>query len=72
MNNIIKNYQNFFLDQVKEAEMEQRNLIKAPINQLIKKEEIIVGHVDHVNEQRGHVVLKFLKNKVPQIGRAHV
>lgn len=66
-NKKIDYYQNFFLDQVKEAEMEQKNLVKAPINQLIKKEEIIIGYVDHLNEKHGHVVLKFPKDKAPRL-----
>jgi hypothetical protein len=66
-NKKIDHYQSFFLDQVKEAEMEQKNLVKAPINQLIKKEEIIIGYVDHVNERQGHVVLKFPKDKAPRL-----
>lgn len=66
-NKKIDHYQSFFLDQVKEAEMEQKNLVKAPINQLIKKEEIIIGYVDHVNEKQGHIVLKFPKDKAPRL-----
>ena len=47
----IQNYQYFFSDQVREAEMEQKSIIKAPMNQLFRKEEIIVGYVDHVNDK---------------------
>lgn len=67
INKKIQNYQYFFLDQVKEAEMEQKSIIKAPMNLLLRKEEIIVGYVDHVNEKLGHVVLKFHKDKVPRL-----
>lgn len=63
----IQNYQNFFSDQVREAEMEQKSIIKAPMNQLFRKEEIIIGYVDHVNDNLGHVVLKFPKDKVPRL-----
>ena len=63
----IQNYQNFFLDQVREAEMEQKSIIKAPMNQLFRKEEIIIGYVDHVNDNLGHVVLKFPKDKAPRL-----
>ena len=49
IDNKIQNYQYFFSDQVREAEMEQKSIIKAPMNQLFRKEEIIVGYVDHVN-----------------------
>ena len=67
INKKIQNYQNFFLDQVKEAEMEQKNIIKAPMNLLLCKDEIIVGYVDHVNDNLGHVVLKFPKDKAPRL-----
>lgn len=63
----IQNYQHFFSDQVREAEMEQKTIIKAPMNQLFRKEEIIVGYVDHVNDNLGHVVLKFPKDKAPRL-----
>lgn len=64
MNKKVQYYQHFFADQVKEAEMEQKALVKTSVNQLIKKEELLVGYVDHVNEKLGHVVLKFLKIKL--------
>ena len=67
INKKIKNYQYFFLDQVREAEMEQKNIIKAPMNLLLRKEEIIVGYVDHVNDKLGHVILKFPKDKAPRL-----
>lgn len=63
----IQNYQHFFSDQVREAEMEQKSIIKAPMNLLFRKEEIIVGYVDHVNDNLGHVVLKFPKDKTPRL-----
>ena len=63
----IQNYQNFFLDQVCEAEMEQKSIIKAPMNQLFRKEEIIIGYVDHVNDNLGHIILKFPKDKAPRL-----
>lgn len=63
----IQNYQHFFSDQVREAEMEQKTIIKAPMNQLFRKEEIIVGYVDHVNDKLGHVVLRFSKDKAPRL-----
>lgn len=67
INKKIQNYQHFFSDQVREAEMEQKSIIKAPMNQLFRKEEIIVGYVDHVNDNLGHVVLKFPKDKAPRL-----
>lgn len=67
INKKIQNYQYFFSDQVKEAELEQKTLLKAPINQLVKKEELLIGYVDHVNEETGHVVLKFPKDKAPRL-----
>ena len=63
----IKNYQSFFSDQVREAELEQKTIIKAPMNLLFKKEEILIGYVDHVNENLGHVVLKFPKDKAKKM-----
>ena len=63
----IKNYQSFFGDQVKETEIEQRTLVKSPVSQLIKKEELTYGYVDHVNRERGHVIFKFPKNKAPRL-----
>lgn len=67
INNKVQFYQSFFSDQVKEAEIEQKILIKAPIKQLVKSEEIIVGYVDHVNDNLGHVILKFPKDKAPRL-----
>lgn len=66
-NNQIKYYQNFFGDQVREAELEQKSIIKAPISQLVRKEEILIGYIDHINEKQGHVVIKFPKNKAPRL-----
>ena len=63
----IQNYQYFFGDQVREAELEQKTLVKSPICQLVKKEELTFGYVDHVNVERGHVVFKFPKNKAPRL-----
>ena len=37
------------------------------MNLLFRKEEIIVGYVDHVNDNLGHVVLKFPKDKAPRL-----
>lgn len=63
----IQHYQYFFSDQVREAEMEQKLIIKAPMNQLFRNEELIIGYVDHVNDTLGHVVLKFPKDKAPRL-----
>lgn len=63
----IQNYQHFFLDQVREAEMEQKSIITAPMKLLFRKEEIIIGYVDHVNDNLGHVILKFPKDKAPRL-----
>lgn len=67
INKKVQNYQYFFSDQVREAEMEQKSIIKAPMNQLFRKEELVVGYVDHVNDKLGHVVLKFPKDKAPRL-----
>lgn len=66
-NKKIQNYQYFFGDQVREIELEQRTLVKSPINQLVKKEELTFGYVDHVDVARGHVVFKFPKNRAPRL-----
>lgn len=67
MNKQVQNYQYFFSDQVREAEMEQKTTVKAPMKNLFRKEEILIGYVDHVNEKLGHVVLKFPKDKAPRL-----
>ena len=67
INKKIQNYQYFFSDQVREAEMERKSIIKAPMNQLFRKEELVVGYVDHVNDKLGHVILKFPKDKAPRL-----
>lgn len=66
-NTKIQNYQYFFDDQIKEAEREQKTIVKAPFNQLLRKEEVVVGYVDYVNVERGHVILKFPKDKGPRL-----
>lgn len=63
----IRNYQFFFDFQVKEAEVEQKTIAKTPIGQLLRKEELTIGYVDHLNVERGHVVLKFPKDKGPRL-----
>lgn len=63
----IQNYRYFFDDQVREAELEQKTLVKSPICQLVKKEELAFGYVDHVDLERGHVIFKFPKNKAPRL-----
>lgn len=67
INKVIRNYQYFFDDQVREAEVEQKTKAKAPINQLLQKEEICIGYVDHVNIERGHVILRFFKDRGPRL-----
>lgn len=67
MNTKVENYQYFFSDQVHEQEIGQETLIRTPIDQLLKKEEICVGYVDHINVQTGHVVFKFPRNRAPRL-----
>jgi energy-coupling factor transporter ATP-binding protein EcfA2 len=67
INKKIQNYQSFFDDQIREAEVEQKTIIKTPINQLLQKEEICIGYVDHVNIERGHVILRFFKDRGPRL-----
>ena len=58
----IANYIKFFNDQVKEQELTQKNVILAPMDQLFRSEEIIMGYIDHVNIKTGHIVIKYPKN----------
>ena len=67
MNTTVENYQLFFSDQVMEQEIGQKTLIRTPINQLLRKEEICVGYVNHINTQTGHVVFKFPRNRAPRL-----
>lgn len=64
---IIKDYQYFFDDQIREIEAEQKTLANTPIAQLLRKEELCYGFVDHVNNERGHIILKFPKDKGPRL-----
>ena len=64
---IIKNYQYFFDDQIREIEAEQKSLANTPVAQLLRKEELCYGFVDHINSELGHVVLKFPKDKGPRL-----
>lgn len=63
----IKNYQYFFDDQIREIEAEQKTLVNTPIAQLLRKEELCYGLVDHVNIERGHIILKFPKDQGPRL-----
>ena len=63
----IQNYQYFFGDQVREIEIEQKTLVMSPVKQLVRKEELVFGYVDHVNIERGHVIFKFPKNRAPRL-----
>lgn len=63
----IQNYVSFFNDQVKELEQDQKSIILSPICQLLVNEDIIYGYIDHVNTAKGHVVLKFPKDKAPRL-----
>ena len=63
----IKNYQYFFDDQIREIEAEQKTLVNTPIAQLLRKEELCYGFIDHVNNERGHIILKFPKDKGPRL-----
>ncbi|MGL5980665.1 MAG: AAA domain-containing protein [Phocaeicola sp.] len=67
MSKKVEQYQHFFLDQIREAEIERKNLMNTPISQLLRREEILIGYVSQVNEQSGHVILKFPKNKAPRL-----
>ena len=67
MSRKVRNYQDFFRDQINEAEMEQKTIIMSPVNQLVWKEEIAIGYVDHVNDKTGHVILKFPKGSSPRL-----
>lgn len=45
----------------------KKTLANTPIAQLLRKEELCYGFVDHVNNERGHIILKFPKDKGPRL-----
>ena len=67
MNQKIKNYQLFFEDQIREEEQKQLEKAQTPINQLVQKRELVVGVVDHIAKEKGHLILRFKKNTGPRL-----
>ncbi len=65
-NDKIGNYQSFFSDQKEEAEREHTSILSAPVSQLVRRGEILVGYIDSVNS-KSHVVLRFHKNTGPRL-----
>lgn len=63
----LKNYIHFFDDQIREAEREQKTVLRTSVGQLVLKDEVAAGSVDHVDIKRGHVVLRFPKDRGPRL-----
>lgn len=63
MNQRLSNYKRFFMDQVKEQEIDQQAKMNTPVGQLVRSEEIAVGWVEHLNPKQGHIVIRFPKNR---------
>lgn len=63
----LENYRLFFDDQIRAAEQERKTVLKTSVGQLIVKDEVSVGTVDHVDFKRGHVVLRFPKDRGPRL-----
>ena len=63
----IEYYQNFFDDQIREVESEQKTMVMTPVRELLRNEDICIGFVDHVNAERGHVVISFLRDRAPRL-----
>ena len=66
-NRQIEYYQNFFDDQIREVESEQKTMVMTPIRELLRNEEVSIGFVDHVNAERGHVIISFFRNRAPRL-----
>lgn len=67
MNKKIGYYQWFFLDQLQQIEIEQKNVIATPITQLIQRGLVTMGYVDRTIPEKGHLVLKFPKGYAPRL-----
>lgn len=63
----LENYIRFFDDQIREAERDRKTVVKTSVGQLVLKDEVAAGWVDHVDIKRGHVVLRFPKDKGPRL-----
>ena len=67
MNAQLENYQKFFLDQASEQQRDYRKIRYASMKQLFREEKLCYAIVDHINNERGHVVLKFKKGYSPRL-----
>ena len=63
----IENYQKFFLDQANEQQRDYRKIRYASMKQLFREEKVCYAVVDHINNERGHIVLKFKKGYAPRL-----
>ena len=63
----IENYQKFFLDQANEQQRDYRKIRYATMKQLFREEKVCYAIVDHINNERGHIVLKFKKGYAPRL-----
>ena len=66
-NNRIQDYQNFFMDQAREAESERLAFMHTPMSQLFRAGEITIGTVEHLDDESGHMIIQFPKNKAPRL-----
>jgi hypothetical protein len=67
MNEVLRNYTNFFKDQIHEMLEEYRRLLHAPMKQLIENGRVNYATVHGLSEGRGHVVFRFDKRNVPRL-----
>ena len=67
MNAVLPGYVNFFKDQIHEMLDEYRQLLRAPIKQLVENGKVYYATVHGISEERGHVVFRFDKGNAPRL-----
>lgn len=67
-NNRIQDYQNFFMDQAREAESERLAFMHTPMSQLFRAGEITIGTVEHLDDESGHMIIQFPRTRLPALG----
>lgn len=63
----INDHIRFYEDQVKIMEDEYRSYYNSPLSQLFQSEEAFFGTVVGVNENTGHIIVRFKKNCCPRL-----
>lgn len=63
----IENYRNFFLDQAYEQQREYKKVRFASMRQLFREEKACYANVEYINQETGHVILKFKKGYAPRL-----